>query len=164
MSYPRAHTRLSRAPMRGAASRRATLLQAAATVLLSGAALLVAHASPARVGNDSKQDTAPTLGTAPTHGAAATGADGRALYLAHCGICHLEGGTGTFMLGRRLGKQRALLADRADLTAAYVEAVVRNGLNAMPAFTRVEITDRELDAVAQYLAHSHESIEAQRRP
>lgn len=158
MSYPRAHTRLSRAPMRGAASRRATLLQAAATVLLSGAALLVAHASPARVGNDSKQDAA------PTHGAAATGADGRALYLAHCGICHLEGGTGTFMLGRRLGKQRALLADRADLTAAYVEAVVRNGLNAMPAFTRVEITDRELDAVAQYLAHSHESIEAQRRP
>lgn len=116
------------------------------------AALLFAYTLPAKSGTRS--------GGAAT----AVAADGPALFLARCGICHLQGGTGTFMLGRRLGKQRALLAERTDLQIAYVEAVVRNGLNAMPAFTRVEITDQELEAVAEYLARGRQGAPADRTP
>lgn len=94
-------------------------------------------------------------------GAAATGAwgeepadapaRGAALFDARCGICHGERGIGTFMLGRRLGAERALLAQRTDLTTALVETAVRRGINSMPVFTRVELTDAELAQIAAYL-------------
>jgi mono/diheme cytochrome c family protein len=86
----------------------------------------------------------------PAHPQAA--ADGAALFAARCGYCHLPGGTGTMMLERRLGKDHALLAERSNLQAAYVRTVVRNGLNSMPALTRVEVPDEQLDAIADYLA------------
>jgi mono/diheme cytochrome c family protein len=121
-------------------------------MLALAAALLFAYALPA-------QTAAPPAGSASS-----VAADGHALFLERCGICHLQGGTGTFMLGRRLGKQHALLAERTDLQIAYVEAIVRNGLNGMPAFTRVEITDQELDAVARYLAHRREAARDDRSP
>lgn len=78
--------------------------------------------------------------------------DGAGLFLARCGYCHLEGGTGTMMLERRLGKANRLLAERTDLPADYVKAVARNGINSMPTITRVEVTDEELDKIAAYLA------------
>ena len=43
----------------------------------------------------------------------AAAADGKLLFRAKCGVCHLQGGTGTFMLGRRLGQQNALLEQLA---------------------------------------------------
>ena len=79
-----------------------------------------------------------------------TGA-GRGLFLERCGKCHLDGGTGTFMLGRRLGKDKALLEDRTDLNPGYVRRVVRHGVNSMPWFTPVELPDAELAAIAAYL-------------
>lgn len=79
-------------------------------------------------------------------------ADGAALFAARCGYCHLPGGTGTMMLARRLGKDKGLLAARTDLNADYVRAVVRSGLNSMPALTRVEVPDEELDAIGLFLA------------
>jgi mono/diheme cytochrome c family protein len=84
--------------------------------------------------------------------AQADAARGKALFDVRCGICHAAGGTGTFMLGRRLGVERALLAQRTDLTSTLVETVVRRGINGMPVFTRVELTDAELALVAAYLA------------
>ena len=81
-------------------------------------------------------------------------ARGRALFDARCGICHAAGGTGSFMLGRRLGAERALLAQRTDVAAALVEVVVRRGINSMPVFTRVELTDAELALVSAYLTRS----------
>jgi len=77
---------------------------------------------------------------------------GELLYARKCGICHAEGGTGTIMLGWRLGREQAVLAKRTDVAAEYVKAVVRSGLNSMPAITRVEVTDEELSAIADYLA------------
>lgn len=77
--------------------------------------------------------------------------DGRELFLRKCGMCHLQGGTGTFMLARRLGAERALLEQRNDLPAPYVRQVVRGGLLNMPRFSRVELPDAELAAVAAYL-------------
>jgi mono/diheme cytochrome c family protein len=77
---------------------------------------------------------------------------GAALYRSRCGLCHEPGGTGTFMLSRRLGRERGLLAGRTDLTDGYVMQVVRHGLMSMPRFTRVELTDAELASIAAYLA------------
>jgi mono/diheme cytochrome c family protein len=76
---------------------------------------------------------------------------GKNLFEAQCGMCHLEGGTGTFMLGRRLGPASALLAERTNLDATYVKHVVRNGIVSMPRITRAEVSDAELQAIATYL-------------
>ena len=80
--------------------------------------------------------------------------DGKALFTRECGICHLQGGTGTFMLGRRLGEANAMLEARRNLTAPYVKRVVRYGLNSMPRFTRAELPNSDLDAVAAYLTRA----------
>jgi mono/diheme cytochrome c family protein len=77
--------------------------------------------------------------------------EGKALFQARCGYCHLSGGTGTLMLGRRLGKDKALLAARADLSAEYIKKITRVGINSMPPHTRIEVPDSELDLIAAYL-------------
>jgi mono/diheme cytochrome c family protein len=86
----------------------------------------------------------------------ASGGDGQALFANLCGSCHLAGGMGTNMLTKErmaAGEppESGLLANRKDLTQSYVKAVVRHGIRAMPRLTRVEVTDAELDAIAQYL-------------
>ncbi len=81
--------------------------------------------------------------------------EGLQAFCAHCGYCHLERGTGTMMLERRLGKDSALLEQRTNLEAGYVRAVVRGGLKSMPALTRVEVTDVELDAITAYLTRAN---------
>jgi mono/diheme cytochrome c family protein len=88
---------------------------------------------------------------------------GKVLYDQRCGICHARGGTGTLMLGRRLGVDNAVLARRADLQVPYVSLIVRNGINAMPLFTRGEVTDAELALIAAYLTRSAE-IRSQESP
>ena len=82
--------------------------------------------------------------------------DGKALFTNKCGYCHLDGGMATNLLvGQMLESGRtpneALLANRDDLTAEYVEYIVRNGKVAMPIISRVEVTDAELHAIAAYL-------------
>lgn len=84
------------------------------------------------------------------------GGDGKTLFEVHCGYCHLTGGMGTNLLTKQrmmVGEtpDKGLLANRTDLTADYVKAVVRMGKGAMPAQTRVDLTDAELDAVSKYL-------------
>lgn len=81
-------------------------------------------------------------------------ADGGQLFERRCGVCHLKGQTGTIILERRLGPQRALLADRTDLTPEYIRFVVRQGLVNMPRLTRVELPDAELEAISAYLRRS----------
>ncbi len=77
--------------------------------------------------------------------------EGKALFEARCGYCHLAGGTGTLMLGRRLGKDKALLASRTDLSVEYIKKITRVGINSMPPHTRIEVPDSELDLIAAYL-------------
>lgn len=76
---------------------------------------------------------------------------GKTLFHAKCGYCHLAGGTGTIMLGFRLGKDKALLENRTDLTADYIKHVARSGIGSMPRQTRIELPDSELDSIAAYL-------------
>lgn len=92
---------------------------------------------------------------APT-GNRLTASDGKLAFEVHCGYCHLTGGMGTNLLTKQrmaLGEtpDKGLLVNRTDLTADYVKTVVRQGKNAMPPQTKVDITDSELDAVAAYL-------------
>src|SRR5262245_51757494 len=61
--------------------------------------------------------------------------DGKTLFRTKCGICHLEGGTGTFMLSRRLAPEKSLLEKRTDLDPKFIEQVVRNGIVSMPRFS-----------------------------
>jgi mono/diheme cytochrome c family protein len=63
---------------------------------------------------------------------------GDKLYAQVCSLCHATG-VGPVLLGRSLPPPLALY-------------VVRNGRNGMPAFRSTEITDAELNAVAQYIA------------
>jgi mono/diheme cytochrome c family protein len=91
--------------------------------------------------------------TSTTPAAGAT-ADGKALFTRRCGICHLADGGGTWMLERRLGKAQSLLESRADLQVPYIRLITRQGLNGMPRFTRVELPDADLEAIAAYLTRS----------
>jgi mono/diheme cytochrome c family protein len=83
-------------------------------------------------------------------------ADGKTAFEYHCGYCHLTGGMGTNLLTKQrmlAGEppEKGLLVNRTDLTPDYIKQIVRGGKNAMPAQTRVDITDVELEAVAAYL-------------
>lgn len=77
--------------------------------------------------------------------------EGKKLFHERCGYCHLAGGTGTFMLGQRLGKDRALLEARTDLSVEYIKKITRVGINSMPPHTRIEVPDSELDLIAAFL-------------
>ena len=95
-------------------------------------------------------------GEAPSGDRLKPGGDGKVLFQVHCGYCHLTGGMGTNLLTKQrmmVGEtpDKGLLANRTDLTADYVKSVVRMGKGAMPAQTKVDVTDAELEAVAKYL-------------
>lgn len=78
-------------------------------------------------------------------------ARGSAAFSHRCGMCHREGGTGTYILARRLGADQSLLEKRTDLQPLYVRTVVRWGLQNMPRLSRVEVPDADLDAIISYL-------------
>lgn len=87
----------------------------------------------------------------PTTLASRPGATGgEALYIEHCASCHAANGMGTGLLARRV--QPALLEERDNLPAAYVTVAVRQGIGNMPAIPRGEVSDEELQAIADYLA------------
>jgi mono/diheme cytochrome c family protein len=77
--------------------------------------------------------------------------EGKKLYDTRCGICHQPGGTGAIMLARRLGEDRSILSVRTDLTSDYIYKIVRVGIVSMPPFSRIEVTNSELDLIAAYL-------------
>jgi mono/diheme cytochrome c family protein len=75
-----------------------------------------------------------------------------ALFVEKCGMCHRQMGMGTVILARRMDPAKAMLEKRSDLTTAYVIASVRNGIGNMPRITRGEVSDPQLEVIAQYLA------------
>jgi len=76
---------------------------------------------------------------------------GQQVFAHRCGMCHREGGTGTFVLARRLGAAQSLLEQRTDLKPEYVRFVVRWGLMNMPRLSRVEVPDTDLTDLVAYL-------------
>jgi len=79
--------------------------------------------------------------------------DGKAIYERECIQCHGPGleSTGTQQLARTRGEDKALLTERDDLPAPYIEYVVRHGLKAMPPFAPAGLNDAELAALTAYL-------------
>jgi cytochrome c5 len=86
------------------------------------------------------------------------------VYAARCVKCHGESGTGTFMLGRRVGKETAMLERRTDLPPDLIRHVVRNGIVSMPPITRVEVTDTELDAIVRHLTRKQAAPASSTKP
>jgi mono/diheme cytochrome c family protein len=77
--------------------------------------------------------------------------DGRALFHEKCEMCHDKTGMGTGLLARR--SKTPELLQRTDLNAAFIVQVARAGIGNMPAIPRGEVSDRQLQAIADYLAH-----------
>ena len=89
--------------------------------------------------------------------AAAVAADpdppGKALYTSRCGMCHQTIGMAVGILSRRpADTSKGLLEQRTDLSAAFVTAAARAGINNMPRISRAEVSDPELAQIATYLA------------
>lgn len=79
---------------------------------------------------------------------------GQRVYERSCAHCHDPGTgphSGTQMLALSRGEDSAEIRKSANLTPEYVQAVVRNGLQMMPAFRTTEISDEEVAAVAGYV-------------
>lgn len=75
-----------------------------------------------------------------------------------CTHCHAPGAmehAGTIALRFKYqGKKPEALENRVDLHPVVTEAFVRNGVKSMPSFRRTEISDEELEALANYLARN----------
>ncbi len=75
-----------------------------------------------------------------------------ALFVEKCGMCHRQMGMGTVILARRMDPAKAMLEKRADLSAPFVTAAVRNGIGNMPRISRGEVSDSQLEVITGYLA------------
>lgn len=83
---------------------------------------------------------------------------GQQVFAHRCGMCHREGGTGTFVLARRLGAAQSLLEQRTDLKPEYIRYVVRWGLMNMPRLSRVEVPDSDMNQLIAYLTRPRPAV------
>jgi mono/diheme cytochrome c family protein len=119
------------------------------TILLGLACLGVATGVLAQAGIPPQ----PTKANGSTVAAAKPGIfDGKALFHEKCAMCHGPGGMGTGLLARRVDPKVAELEKRDDLTPDYVTTAARTGIGNMPAISRGEVSDKQLAAIAAYLA------------
>jgi mono/diheme cytochrome c family protein len=92
---------------------------------------------------------------------------GREVFRERCAACHaaipkdtigppyLPPMAGTQALQARYkGAKPAELEQRTDLTAEFVTAIVRNGLNSMPFFRPTELSAEDLAALGAYLSRA----------
>jgi mono/diheme cytochrome c family protein len=79
---------------------------------------------------------------------------GNEAYQYWCATCHGAGpghpGT-TALAAKYKGALPGVLEQRTDLTATAVRFAVRRGTSIMPFFRKTEVSDADLDAIAQYL-------------
>lgn len=78
-------------------------------------------------------------------------AGGEALYVEYCMMCHGPNGMGTGLL-QRAGRPQPLLEARGGLPAQFIITAARNGIGNMPAIPRAEVSDEQMQAIADYLA------------
>jgi mono/diheme cytochrome c family protein len=82
---------------------------------------------------------------------------GKRVFEQWCSACHGPGvrTPGTSALAAKYGKdQPAVLEQRKDLSPDIVKYFVRQGVSIMPSFRKTEISDAELNALADYLART----------
>jgi (+)-pinoresinol hydroxylase len=76
----------------------------------------------------------------------------------YCSMCHGEGPgqPGTMALQAKYkGTLPALLSQRTDLTPQLIKLYVRNGISIMPIFRKTEISEADLDLIADYLTRNN---------
>jgi mono/diheme cytochrome c family protein len=103
---------------------------------------------------------APALATAAD---AAQLERGKATFTYWCATCHagtvwengrtLPGTTSLAVKYKGTGTPAAL-EERTDLLPDYVKAVIRNGSKGMPTFRKTEVSARDADDIAAYLARN----------
>ena len=128
------------------------LLMMGALTLVGGAGIALAQVGVSDEAVDAQvQPSGPgampppvTLSSRPD----ATG--GEALYIDKCIMCHGVNGMGTGLLART--RDVALLEARDNLPAQFVIVAARQGIGNMPAIPRGEVSDEEMQAIADYLA------------
>ena len=81
-------------------------------------------------------------------------AEGQALFGKTCAYCHGEHGFAARDLGARLGPDKAFIARRNDLDAAYIRFVIRHGQGNMPAYTPTDLSRDQIEAVVAYLTRN----------
>lgn len=87
----------------------------------------------------------------------ASGAAAPRTYATACAACHDNGGYGVRVLADRLGPDNALVHEGNRLSPEAVRAIVRNGMGAMPAMSRLEVSDEELDGIIASLGPARAS-------
>lgn len=92
----------------------------------------------------------------PAASSAPRATPGKAAFDRWCAECHApgHGHPGTQQLERTRGPALAVLEQRTDLAPALVRVIVRNGLNAMPAYRPSEISDAELEQIVLHLVRT----------
>lgn len=88
---------------------------------------------------------------APAQRAEAAPRTGPQIFADTCIYCHDARGWGTRALARRSAAGQEQLLQRAVLPPALVRYAVRRGIGSMPQFTPTEITDAELEVLANWL-------------
>lgn len=80
---------------------------------------------------------------------------GQEVFNRHCAACHANGPkfAGTSALDAKYdGSIPGALEERNDLTPEVVRYFVRNGVSIMPGWRKSQITDKELNELAEYLS------------
>ncbi len=75
---------------------------------------------------------------------------GEALYVEYCAMCHGPNGMGHGLLGRRMDQPDLEL--REDLNVDFVVLAARQGIGNMPSIPRGEVSDEDLNSIAEYLS------------
>jgi mono/diheme cytochrome c family protein len=82
--------------------------------------------------------------------------EGHDVFQKWCAPCHAPGpghpGTQALAVKYKDGSTPSVLEERTDLTPDITKTFVRGGVSIMPPFRKTEITDKQLDALAAYLA------------
>ncbi len=78
-------------------------------------------------------------------------------YANACGTCHDRGGFGVRVLSDRRGEARSLIHRTHNLPDAAIRAIVRNGVGAMPAMSRLEVSDEELARIIAGLSAARQT-------
>lgn len=88
---------------------------------------------------------------------------GKATFSYWCASCHAGTvwengrtlpGTSSLAVKYKGTSTSAVLEERTDLLPDYIKAVIRNGSKGMPTFRKTEISARDADDIAAYLARN----------
>lgn len=106
---------------------------------------------------------APAASPVVVQSSKSTARAGGVVYELHCAGCHAAGlgHAATMKLKLARSDGMSVLVERTDLTAAYINHIVRDGLLEMPPFRPTDINNDELDNLAQYIIDSGKAFKQQ---